>query len=133
MKTTEGKIVIEVIDDNGRLRRHTLPIVDKNGDLMTNRLRRVIANVLSGSYGDENRHYVSAKMVWEKPYTILRELAEERARLQDKLTEKGYRGTLTQMLPLEMPIDLPDEIITNLVKQELELYKEIKRVLKEMP
>ena len=49
MKTREKNVIVE-ITDNGRVRRRSYPIADENGNLMTNRLRRLIAGKLGHSY-----------------------------------------------------------------------------------
>ena len=70
MKTREKNVIVE-ITDNGRVRRRSYPIADENGNLMTNRLRRLIAGKLGHSYNDEGHSIHFVGMVWNKPYTIL--------------------------------------------------------------
>ena len=131
MKTRAKSVVVEVTD-NGRLTRRRYPIADKDGNLMTNRLRRLITGKLGRSdYEDErNIHFVG--MVWDKPYIILNELMAERLLLQSELILRGYHGALVLVAPRSVPESASDDTITNLVLHELKLHDKIKNRLRQL-
>ena len=56
MKTKERNVIVEVkVGESKRHRRISYPITDGDGNLMTNRLRRLIAGKLGRSESEEER------------------------------------------------------------------------------
>lgn len=125
MKTREKNVIVE-ITDNGRVRRRSYPIADENGNLMTNRLRRLISGKLGHSYSDEGRSIHFVGMVWNKPYIILQELVAERMALQRTLMLLGDQSNLALAKPRPIPTSASHEIITTLVLKELKLRDKMK-------
>lgn len=130
MKTVERNVVVE-ISENGRAKRLIYPIVSDNGELMTHRLRRLLAGKLGYSGGDGLRkdvHFVG--MVWKKPYTLLQELTGDRVKMQQKLAKLEGHDKLTDFPPTIVPDRASQGRISTLVQNELHLRDELKRRLR---
>ena len=130
MKTVERSVVVE-ISENGRAKWLIYPIMSDRGELMTHRLRRLLAGKLGYSGGDGLRkdiHFVG--MVWKKPYTLLQELVRDRVKLQQKLIQLEGHDKLTDFPPTTIPDRASHGKITTLVQNELRLRDDLKRRLR---
>ena len=132
MKTDERSVVVEVTE-NGRSKRLVYPIATDDGELMTHRLKRLLAGKLGSSDGGDgikrDIHYVG--MVWRKPYVLLQEILQDRLRLQRELIELGDGNKLTRVPPTTIPEKTSSTNVTKLIQKELRLRKAMKQRLTE--
>ena len=130
MKTDERNVVVEVTE-NGRAKRLIYPIATDDGELMTHRLKRLIAGKLGASDGDGGKreiHFVG--MIWRKPYPLLQEILNDRLELQKELIELGDGNKLTRIPPITIPEKASNGNITTLLQKELKLRDSLKRRIK---
>ena len=125
--------MIVEITDNGRRKRHVYPISD-HGELMTHRLRRLLNGRLGhirGDYYTERHEICFVGLVWQSPYVLLREITQDRLRLQEELMELEGPSWLTEILPIVVPDKASDAKISALMLQELGNRAEIKARIQE--
>ena len=130
MKTTVEKVIVEV-SENDRNRRYSFPIRDKNNELMTHRLKRLMDGKLSTRHSngpDTEPHFIG--MVWKPPYTLLQELCEENRALKSKLIHMDGCGHLVVAEPPVVPRRASHDTITQMVRDELKLYYSLRRRIK---
>lgn len=126
MKTTVEKAIVEV-SVNDRNRRYSFPIRNKDGELMTHRLKRLMGGKLSTRHcngPDTEPHFIG--MVWKPPYTLLKELRDERCALTNQLMRLDGHDRIRIAEPPLVPRKASDDAITRMVREELELYYEVK-------
>ena len=143
MRTSEECVVAE-IESNGRTYERKFYIATKNGELMTRRLRRLLAGSISHYYDQRNRervyfHFVG--MIWRPPYRLLQEIVQDRLSLQTELAglvvntadaaDLNLNGLLRE-LPTPIPEKAPHDKITTLMQHELELRRELDSKIKEV-
>ena len=142
METSVKRVFVEVID-NGKSRVLPCPIRTKDGKLMTQRLRRLLAGKYQWSYGswcdisDDAHVFIShdvfpVGLVWRKPYTLLEEIAQSRLELQYELYMLEGSSDLTQATPVLVLPDSSNFEISSIMWRELELRHAIKRRIKEL-
>ena len=130
MKTTVKEVIVEV-KEGSQVRRHTFPIVSKDGDLMTHRLKRLMDGKLSTRHSngpDSEQHFIG--MVWRPPYTLLHELHEENQALKGKLVHLDGCDNLVVAESPRIPRRVPYDTITQMVRDELKLYYSLRRRIK---
>ena len=120
MKTSEKSVVVEV-EIGGKVVRHAYPIVTKNGELMTHRLKRLMAGNVGrprGPHGEhDDAHFVG--MIWKPPYSLLQEILRDRMELQDKLRELEGKSNFTEAEPAVIPDRAENGKITTMIQDEL--------------
>lgn len=125
LKTTE-KTVIVAITDNGELKRHIYPIATADGELMTHRLRRLLDGKIGHCINDYYEEWHDIRfvgLVWQKPYRLLEEIAQDRQRLQKEL---HALDSWWAVMPVEIPEDATNGQISVMIRDELDdrkLYK----------
>lgn len=138
MKTTVKSVEVELIDDGRRVvRRYS--IATKSGELMTHRLEKILnGNVirnheerLDAHYGDWHEIQFIG-MVWQPPYQLLREIAEDRTGLQRELFSMEGASDLTEYPTLDVPMKECSCKISELILTELNLRKKLKTRLAEL-
>ena len=130
MKTEVEYLAVDVTE-NGKLVRRSYPIVNSEGNIMTHRLRRLLAGKLGDSQNDMmavNVHFIGA--VWHPPYTILQRLAQERRSLQDSLLILEGHNELTDYPAPIVPAFASNDKITRLVQEELKLRRKLQERLR---
>lgn len=131
MKTSEKSVIVEV-EVGGKIMRHIYPIVTGNGDLMTHRLKRLMAGRVghprSPHDGYEEAHFMG--MVWKPPYQILQEILRDRIDLQSQLLAVEGKNNFTEIEPIKIPKKAENGKITTLVQEELKLRGILKARLK---
>lgn len=138
MKTTVETVDVELIDDGHRTIRRYF-IATKNGILMTHRLEKLLnggvirrhEERLDAHYGDWH-DIQSIGMVWQPPYQLLREIAENRKELQRELFQMEGLTDLTEYPTLDIPMKECSHEISELIKVELSLRKKLKARLREL-
>lgn len=134
MTTTEQSVIVE-ITDNGKLKRHVYPIVNGDGELMTHRLRRLLAGKIGHKQGDYygERHKVHfVGLVWRPPYQLLQDILQDRIRLQHELVMLEGDSELARMPPTVIPDKETDTKVTTLVLRELKNRTAIKARIREL-
>ena len=138
MKTAVKNVEVELIDDGRRaIRRYS--IATKNGILMTHRLEKLLnGNIirnheerLDAHYGDWHEIQFIG-LVWQPPYQLLREIAEDRLGLQRELFNMEGSSDLTEYPTLDVPMKECSHKISELMLQELHLRKKLKARLTEL-
>ena len=130
LKTTVEKAIVEV-SENDRNRRYSFPIRNKDGELMTHRLKRLMGGKLSTRHcngPDMEPHFI--EMVWKPPYTLLQELRTENRALKSKLIHMDGCGHLVIAEPPMVPKRARHDVITQMVRDELKLYYSLRRRIK---
>lgn len=122
MKTSEKTVVVEV-KVAGRVVRHTYPIATENGDLMTHRLKRLMAGHVGHSRNPhdayEDVHFIG--MIWRPPYQLLQEISHDRLDLQDQLRACEGKSNFTEAEPAEIPDKAENGKITTMIQDELKM------------
>lgn len=122
MKTSEETVVVEVKID-GKVVRHTYPIATDDGELMTHRLKRLMAGKVghpSGPHSScEEAHFIG--MIWKPPYQILQEILRDRMALQDELRACEGKSNFTEAEPIVIPDRADSGKITTMIQDELKL------------
>ena len=104
----------------------------KSGQLMINRLEQILNGNLGHTHGrgDEEKYDTEVVgIIWERPYTILRELMNDCIQKQAEILKRDGHSLLTDDAICVIPEEAPDEYITKLVAYELKLRKALKREL----
>ena len=140
MRTSE-KFVVAHISVNGRTETHRFPISTANGELMTHRLKRLVAG---GSIHcrDSDGHMMSSdivEMVWRPPYVLFQEILRDRLWLQARLTgmaagspQDEQTNCLMRELPTPIPESADSSAISTLIARELRLRKQLKQKLQKI-
>ena len=131
MKTREKSVIVE-FTDNGRFRRYTFPIVNKEGELMTHRLERLLAGKVN--LGERERlrdiHYVGIN--WHEPCILLEDLNQECSRLMEEIVSlEGHLDLSKLIKPQAIPCGSVNDKISFLVRRQLTLRRKLKRKLNE--
>lgn len=127
LKTTEKTVIVE-FRDNGKLKRHTWPIATANGDLMLNRLSRLldgkIGHGINDFYGEwHDIEYVG--MIWPRPCRLLEEIRQSRLKLERELAELLDKDEYFSESVWTPPNALDDQI-SDAIKREISLRKKAK-------
>ena len=131
LKTTVEEVIVEVTV-NGRKRRLVFPIKNKDGELMTHRLKRLMrGRFSSGNNGGQDVEFHFVGMVWRPPYTLLRELYEENCALRNELMGMDGSGHLVVAEPPAIPKHVPHDAVTQMIQKELKLYDGLRRRIKD--
>lgn len=125
MQTREKKVVVKILKD-GVLEERSYPINDK-GELMTTRLWRLVNGGYGQSETDIGCNIEFVGLAWEKPYTLFYELLAERLGLQRELLKLGDRSRLPLAKPRKVPRKASDDVVTKMIKTELELRRKMKK------
>lgn len=131
MKTTVKTVKVE-ITDNGRQRFLNYTIATPDGTLMTNRLRKLLSGNLGhcSVYDDHgismdmrDIHFVG--MVWRPPYQLLKEITQDRIRMQEELCElEGkHLGQTPQVVILN---NASSGAVSKLIMRELDKRESLK-------
>ena len=131
LKTTVNEVIVEV-SEGGRMKKFRFPIRDEDGELMTHRLKRLLDGRISSRYSCgpvSDRHFVG--MVWESPYTILREFIEERRRLQAQLNQLEGRNGLVFEPEIVCGQTVSNDLITRMIRNELKLRDSLRKRIRE--
>ncbi len=135
MKTRE-KSVIVVVSDDGRMKRFVYPIATKEGELMTRRLRRLLAGKINCSGAERVRDIHFIGMEWYEPYTILNELRDDCTRLQNEILAIDEHADLSDPLGLieqkHHRYYNNDDRISHLIRHQLDTRRRLQRRLREV-
>ncbi len=134
MKTTQKSVTVEVMD-GGKMKRYVFPIVTSDGDLMTHRLRRLMAGKIGHGHSaacSEQRDVRYLGMIWRPPYTLLQEIVWDRLRLQHDLSQLGDASELAEMPITVIPDRAPNDEITSLTLRELRARTRMKVRINEL-
>ena len=138
MKTTVEKVTVELIVDGHRTFR-TYYIATKDEVLMTHRLEKLLTGHvirrheerLDAHYGEWHELQL-IRMVWQPPYQLLREIAEDRKALQRELFQMEGLTDLTEYPTLDVPMKDCSRKISELMETELKLRKKLKARIREL-
>ena len=138
LKTTVKQVTVELIDDGHRVMRQ-YSIATKDGILMTHRLEKLLSGSvirrheerLEAHYGEwHDIQFIG--MVWQPPYRLLQEISEDRKELQRELFNMAGSSDLTEYPTLTVPMKECNHKISELIKTELDLRKQLKARLREL-
>ena len=141
MKTTVKTVTVE-ITDNGKRKYLTFSIATKDGDLMTNRLKKLLAGKISycgniwrdghGIFVDPIRDVHFVGMVWRPPYQLLQELIADRIQLQRELYKLEGKSELTNIQGVVTPKTVTSDVITEFVLDEIRTRELVKKRIREL-
>ena len=140
---TSEMYVIVIAEHEGDIEYRKIPIASSKGELMTNRLKKLLAGHMSHPYGEYRGGISEIRMIglfWRRPYTILREIAEDRIKRQKQLMAEAnalnHHGPDIYELISEPPLEVPDqagnEEISELMRREIDFRHRVKVKIKEI-
>ncbi len=131
MKTREKSVIVE-FTDNGRFKRYVFPIINKDGELMTHRLERLLAGKVNLGERERLRDIHFVGISWHEPCILLEDLNQECSRLMEEIVNLEGHLDLTELIkPQAIPCGSVNDKISFLVRRQLTLRRKLKRKLNE--
>lgn len=127
---TKAKNVQVLVKSCGNPVIQFISIRTDDGQLMTDRLERILSDSLEGCYPGME----VVRVVWQCPYTILSELIRDRIALQNKILSLESSSILSREIisngdAVIIPEEAPDSYISQMVLYEIRRRRELKQKL----
>lgn len=130
---TKQKSVIVVVSEDGIIRRRIYPIATRSGELMTRRLKRILAGNISANGAERSSDIHFVEVEWHEPYSILNELRDDCSRLIDEIVAVTGVVDLSDFSgpTRRKPFRNNNERISFLIDSQLKLRRRLQKMLHE--